>query len=579
MKKKQRSVSTLLRNTLLIYLFILIICIAISVFSIEKVSSQNKDLFQANLDIYSAEIDNRLANIHYQLLNILININPLSPAPGADIFLETAAVRSLKGNLISLQNSDGHWFNFFFYRKADQLWVNSDNRYFTYKEWRNTLDGLGAMVEDGSLRQLSLDGSWTLFPVGDSLYILHCIEHHGFLAGTWIKADRLLSALLSFDQTKVATLLSEKENKSYPLNCSYNPDSAGRRISLPGQSMVVTKHLQGTDFQIQLILDNHGVYAGAFLLQISLSVVSILLLTGGLFLLLYTYRQVIRPLNHFSDCLEEYIEKKGIPTETDFFELQQVNQIFRGLLKHLENLKIEIYEEKLQRQRVEFEYFQSQIQPHFYLNCLNIIFNMATTGHVEKIKKFSILLSNYLRALFRNGMKPIPLREELDVIDNYLAIQHIRYTGKYAYRISLQDGLDEVPIPPFVLLTMVENSIKHNLTPDGILNIFLEIKKTDEGQNGSYLAISIDDSGSGFPPYVLEQLNQGKSPRRSDGHGIGIWNTLQRFRIIYGGQASIHFTNNAQGGARVEIRIPFCPPAFAQEKQEGGSGNEYPDRR
>ncbi|MCI9406278.1 MAG: histidine kinase [Oscillospiraceae bacterium] len=566
MKKRQRSASTLLQDTLLAYVFILIICIAVAVISIEKVSSQNKNLFQANLDIYSAEIDNRLANIHYQLLNILVNTNSLSSVPNADIFLETAAIRTLKSSLTSLQNSDGHWFNFFFYRAADHLWVSSDNRYFSYKEWRDTLDSLSAMVENEDLRQLSLDHSWTLFPVGESLYILHCIEYNGFLAGTWIKAERLLSALLSFDQTKTAILLSEKGNKIYPLSQQYELDGTAQKSGLTSQNMTVTKRLQGADFQVQIIIDNHGVYAGAFLLQISLSVVSILLLASGLFLLLYTYRQVIRPLNHFSVCLEDYIAEKGIPNEENFFELQQVNRIFRSLLKQLENLKIKIYEEKLQRQQVEFEYFQAQIQPHFYLNCLNIIFNMATTGHVKEIGQFSILLSNYLRALFRGGMEPIPLKEELDVIDNYLAIQHIRYGGKYTYHISRQDGLEDIPIPPFIILTMVENSIKHNLTPDGGLDISLEIKRTEK-EDESDLDITIDDSGGGFSPSALEQLNQGKRLQRQNGRGIGIWNTLQRIRIIYGGKASVHFSNNPLGGARVEIRIPLCPPAHKVRRE------------
>ena len=566
MKKRQRSASTLLQDTLLAYVFILIICIAVAVISIEKVSSQNKNLFQANLDIYSAEIDNRLANIHYQLLNILVNTNSLSSVPNADIFLETAAIRTLKSSLTSLQNSDGHWFNFFFYRAADHLWVSSDNRYFSYKEWRDTLDSLSAMVENEDLRQLSLDHSWTLFPVGESLYILHCIDYNGFLAGTWIKAERLLSALLSFDQTKTAILLSEKGNKIYPLSQQYELDGTAQKSGLTSQNMTVTKRLQGADFQVQIIIDNHGVYAGAFLLQISLSVVSILLLASGLFLLLYTYRQVIRPLNHFSVCLEDYIAEKGIPNEENFFELQQVNRIFRSLLKQLENLKIKIYEEKLQRQQVEFEYFQAQIQPHFYLNCLNIIFNMATTGHVKEIGQFSILLSNYLRALFRGGMEPIPLKEELDVIDNYLAIQHIRYGGKYTYHISRQDGLEDIPIPPFIILTMVENSIKHNLTPDGGLDISLEIKRTEK-EDESDLDITIDDSGGGFSPSALEQLNQGKRLQRQNGRGIGIWNTLQRIRIIYGGKASVHFSNNPLGGARVEIRIPLCPPAHKVRRE------------
>ena len=179
---------------------------------------------------------------------------------------------------------------------------------------------------------------------------------------------------------------------------------------------------------------------------------------------------------------------------------------------------------------------------------------------------FRSLLSNYLRALFRGGMEPIPLKEELDVIDNYLAIQHIRYGGKYTYHISRQDGLEDIPIPPFIILTMVENSIKHNLTPDGGLDISLEIKRTEK-EDESDLDITIDDSGGGFSPSALEQLNQGKRLQRQNGRGIGIWNTLQRIRIIYGGKASVHFSNNPLGGARVEIRIPLCPPAHKVRRE------------
>ena len=214
---------------------------------------------------------------------------------------------------------------------------------------------------------------------------------------------------------------------------------------------------------------------------------------------------------------------------------------------------------------------QAQIQPHFYLNCLNIIYHMATSGRKEEIGPFIILLSQYLRALFRNGMEPIPLSEELQAVDHYLTIQKIRYGPKFHYQVCGQDGLDRIPIAPFTVLTMVENSIKHNLNPDGILQVSLEISRIRaEGQ--PYLQLVISDTGSGFPPQVLEALCHGDRVRPSNGRGIGIWNTLQRIRLIYGGRASVDFANRQPHGALVTIRIPlFGAPQDPHTPQEGGT--------
>lgn len=572
MKKKQRSAAGWLEQALVYYLLILIVCLFISVISIVEVSRQNKRMFQTNLDMYAAEISDRLENVHYRLLDVLVNTNPLPAVPEEDLLSEIVSLRALQKGLTNLQNSDGRWFNFFFYRESDGQWATSSNQYFSYDDWQSALGYLNQLADSGDLIRMSQQNTWTTFSHDQSLYVIQLLRYRGFLAGAWIRADRLMAALQEFDQTEKAIVLPGEGDLAYTLDGQAIDQTQlyGERRA-PGRAMTVTESFRNSDFQVQILIVSQGAYERAFLLQILLLVLSLLLLIIGMFFLCHTQHSVLRPLKEFSAHLDEYAAEGGMPNAESFLELQQVNRSFQRLLTQLQDLKIRIYEEKLQRQQVEYEYLQAQIQPHFYLNCLNIIYHMATSGRKEEIGPFIILLSQYLRALFRNGMEPIPLSEELQAVDHYLTIQKIRYGPKFHYQVCGQDGLDRIPIAPFTVLTMVENSIKHNLNPDGILQVSLEISRIRaEGQ--PYLQLVISDTGSGFPPQVLEALCHGDRVRPSNGRGIGIWNTLQRIRLIYGGRASVDFANRQPHGALVTIRIPlFGAPQDPHTPQEGGT--------
>lgn len=72
---------------------------------------------------------------------------------------------------------------------------------------------------------------------------------------------------------------------------------------------------------------------------------------------------------------------------------------------------------------MELDYAQLQIRPHFYINCLNVIYSMAQTGRNREIQEIALQVSRYLRYIFKRSMKPVTLGSELEFVENYLKVQ------------------------------------------------------------------------------------------------------------------------------------------------------------
>ncbi|MDD2955174.1 MAG: histidine kinase [Oscillospiraceae bacterium] len=534
------------------------------------VRRQSIELFQTNLDLYAAEVDERMENVGYMLLNTVIG-NPSASAleQSADELERIVAVRSVKSRFSEMQTTGGRWFNFYLYPKDGEELVASPNRYFSFSQYSAILGEIKARLQSGEMEELARANTWTLVRFGDDLCFLRVYRYRGQLAGAWIQADKLLAAMTGGGGTDRLMILEDGQGRRFTADGQVweeeMPLTGGPFFS---RRLAVTERFKKGDFLVHIVIENWGAYERATLTQMLLAFVSVALVAAGLVLLWYTKRSVVDPIRVFSEHLGSYNKNGEAFDRGNFLELEQADQAFHRLLEQVEELKIKVYEEKLLRQGVEFDYLQKQIQPHFYLNCLNIIYSMAGTGHNKEIQQLSMLVCQYLRAIFRNGMEPAPLEEELRVVEDYLDIQRIRYGAEFCCQVQRRGDLEGVRIAPLVILTMVENSVRHNMDPEGVLEIRI-ILEALEREDGRWISLVIDDTGDGFAPPVLEALNAGRRVRPQNGRGIGIWNTLQRLEIIYQGKARVAFSNNSQGGARVEILLPQLDPENRKKGEEG----------
>ena len=205
------------------------------------------------------------------------------------------------------------------------------------------------------------------------------------------------------------------------------------------------------------------------------------------------------------------------------------------------------------------DYMQLQIKPHFFLNSLNLMHTMAQRGNLDGVSALSENTAKYLRYIFQSDSERMPLAQELEHIRDFLGIMEIRYPGQFGYEIVSEPEAEAQRLPPLILQTFVENSIKYGMVPGRKLEICVSaLCESMEGENGpcECLSVFITDNGRGFGAQQLQVWTSGGELAREGGAHIGIANALRRLQLAYKGRASVQLYNSPLGGAVVEVHIP-----------------------
>ena len=237
-----------------------------------------------------------------------------------------------------------------------------------------------------------------------------------------------------------------------------------------------------------------------------------------------------------------------------FYEFQLLNRNFDRMAEKIKELKIEVYENQLEKQNVEMQYLKHQIKPHFLTNCLNTIKNLLFLEEYEKAEQFTLLLGKNIRYDLSEKTE-VTLEEEINHIKNYIALSEIRYGNQLRLHLDVQETLFECKIPAMLIQTFVENSVKHEMSPEEVLHIWVKVWEEKER-----LHITVEDSGQGFEEEILEKLRNGESVMHNGMEHFGISNVKRRLNIIYGDAAEIHFSNEEnrakENKAKVTIELP-----------------------
>jgi two-component system, LytTR family, sensor kinase len=218
-------------------------------------------------------------------------------------------------------------------------------------------------------------------------------------------------------------------------------------------------------------------------------------------------------------------------------------------LKIFNNARIEIKLEEQERALLQarMEALQSQINPHFLFNTLNSVSSLVRFDP-DTARELIVKLANILRRLLRKTDAFVPLQEEIDFIDDYLDIEVVRF-GRDKLRVIKElekDSLDLL-VPNMLLQPLVENSIKHGLSPkiDGG-SIVLRSRVSD-----NMLYIDVQDDGVG----MISTDVIGRPPGAGS-NGIGLTNVAERLKVLYGDTASLSIDSRRGEGATVRLSIP-----------------------
>jgi two-component system, LytTR family, sensor kinase len=207
-------------------------------------------------------------------------------------------------------------------------------------------------------------------------------------------------------------------------------------------------------------------------------------------------------------------------------------------------LEAELDRQQEMLSEARLETLRQQIQPHFLFNTLNTI-SVLTRTHPEDARRIIVRLSAILRRLLYTSSNTSTLRDEIELVRNYVDIETMRF-GEDRLRLETnieQDTLRAM-VPTMTLQPLVENAIKHGLAEmveGGLIMI-------RSWRNGHRIEIEVADNGRGM---------SGSHRSIPDGHGIGLRNLEQRCSSLYGTSFSLEFEPSPGEGTTVRLTLPL----------------------
>ncbi|MBX7051537.1 MAG: histidine kinase [Flavobacteriales bacterium] len=183
---------------------------------------------------------------------------------------------------------------------------------------------------------------------------------------------------------------------------------------------------------------------------------------------------------------------------------------------------------------IELNSLRAQMNPHFVFNSMNSI-RALVDENPEKAKAAITMLSGILRGSLTMGrFQTIPLRQEFDLVEKYIALEKIRFEERLEVNLHVVDEVLDAEVPPFVVQTLVENAIKHGISTKiegGRISIQAKVE-------GNHILITIANTGSYMP--------------KENHDGIGISNIRTRLEMIFGNNAEM---NIRQSGNEVIVQL------------------------
>lgn len=224
---------------------------------------------------------------------------------------------------------------------------------------------------------------------------------------------------------------------------------------------------------------------------------------------------------------------------------------FNDMVRNLNLLIDQVYNQKILMQRAELKQLQSQINPHFLYNSFFMINMMASIGD-ENLVPFTKQLGEYFRFVTRNSSDYIPLEDEINHAKVYTGIQQMRFSKRLEVRFAeCPEKYGKLNVPRLILQPVIENAFEHGIEKkksSGIVAVNFQEHDTE-------LDIIVEDNGSDMTYARLAELQQALECSGKEPEITGIINIHQRIRLVYGEESGLRFFKSELGGLKVVIKI------------------------
>ena len=325
-----------------------------------------------------------------------------------------------------------------------------------------------------------------------------------------------------------------------------------------GDVLCYDGELEGHRLQLRVKTVPFDILADIPELRIAVTAVVLLVLPLLLVMILLFRRQVTRPVETLLDATDRLQSgERGyqIADEAKNKEFERIYRHFNAMSTELQNQFERSYQEQQALQQARVKALQSQINPHFLNNTLEVINWEARLAGDDRVSTMIEALSVMLNAaLGRDGRSRIPLKEELGYVDAYLYIISQRLGERLVINREIDETLLELPVPRLILQPLVENAVEHDLAQRHGGTLAVRVYRVgdemvlESEHDGSLSAEDLESIRELLASSVVDTEISGQ---------VGLRNVRQRLELLYGQAGQLNIEQSAPERILAQVRFPI----------------------
>lgn len=272
------------------------------------------------------------------------------------------------------------------------------------------------------------------------------------------------------------------------------------------------------------------------------------LLTGAA--LIAAAKKIAEPLALLAHKMTEFNNGNHaiqIP-DSAYLEFSEISISFNELIQRVNYLLEENINNERQKRLLELDFLQAQINPHFIYNTLSSIRFYVEMGKHKEAEEMLYHFSKLLRRVLSRADEFVALRDEIKHIEDYIALQKMRYSNTFTVEFLLDEKTLDAQIPSFILQPIIENAIFFGLQANRLIVIKVEAELTDND-----LYITISDNGIGISQEKITEIFS----KEVQMNRVGILNVHERIRILCGGSYGLTIERNEPVGSKIILKLRY----------------------
>ena len=264
--------------------------------------------------------------------------------------------------------------------------------------------------------------------------------------------------------------------------------------------------------------------------------------------------KISNPIKRLDGSVRE-IESGNLDVEilpSGSYEVEHLGKSIKNMLGRIKVLMSDLVAEHNAKRKSEFDTLQSQINPHFLYNTLDIIVWMIENENSDKAVNIVTALAKFFRISLSKGKNIITVKDEVEHVRNYLMIQNMRFKNRFEYSIDVDEKVLSYSSLKLMLQPLVENAIYHGMEfMDGDGEIDVKVFKDDDS-----LYFTITDNGLGMSEDMVETLLSKDFVPSKKGSGIGVKNVNERIKLYFGSEYGLKVESEPDEGTKITIHLP-----------------------